>query len=101
MTYQSRIVDEFNGLYSPIVGSSEAIADRKTASTPEGVLARTATLRDEYEDLKTELMHELNAMEDRMIRPTAQAKDFLVPMKKTIKKRGDRKVRCSSTKPVA
>lgn len=86
------MVTEFNGIYSPIVGSSEPISDRKPATEPEGALARTATLRDEYEELKTELMHELNSMEDRMIRPTIQAKDSLTPMKRTIKKRDDRKV---------
>lgn len=86
------MVTEFNGMFSPIIGSSEPISDRKPATTPDGVVARTGTLRDEYEDLKTELMHELSAMEDRMIRPTLQARDFLAPMKKTIKKRDDRKV---------
>ncbi|RJE24088.1 SH3 domain protein [Aspergillus sclerotialis] len=92
LAYQGRMVGEFNTLYAPIIGSSEPTSDRQPATTPEDVLARTATLRDEYEDLKTELMQELNAMEDRMIMPTMQAKESLAPMKKTIKKRGDRKL---------
>lgn len=86
------MVGEFNAIYAPIIGSSEPTSDRQPVTTPVDVVARTATLRDEYEELKTELMQELNAMEERMITPTMQAKESLAPMRKTIKKRGDRKV---------
>lgn len=95
------MIGEFYTLYAPIIGSSEPTSDRQPATTPEDVLTRTATLRDEYEDLKTELMQELNAMEDRMITPTMQAKESLAPMKKTIKKRGDRKVSLPLMNPYA
>lgn len=85
------MVTEFHGLYAPIIGSSEP-TDRSARDTPEALVARTSGLRNEYEDLQTELMQELDAMENRMIRPAAQAKELLAPMKKTIKKREDRKV---------
>lgn len=92
LAYQCRMVTEFNGLYAPIVGTSEPTSNRKPAETPELALARTSSLRNEYEDLQTDLMQELDAMEQRMIQPAMQAKEFLAPMKKTIKKREDRKV---------
>jgi hypothetical protein len=86
------MVTEFHGLYAPIIGSSEPTSDRSARDTPEALVARTSGLRSEYEDLQTELMQELDAMENRMIRPAAQAKELLAPMKTTIKKREDRKV---------
>lgn len=83
------MVSEFDGLYAPILGSSEP-SDH--ASTPETVLARTGNLREEYEELRGEVTAELDAMEDRMIRPAGAAKEALAPMKKTIKRRDDKKV---------
>ncbi|RMJ20975.1 SH3 domain-containing protein [Aspergillus sp. HF37] len=92
LSYQCRLVTEFHGLYAPIIGSSEPTSDRSARDTPEALVARTAGLRNEYENLQTELMQELDSMENRMIRPAAQAKEFLAPMKKTIKEREDRKL---------
>lgn len=48
---------------------------------------------EEYEDLKADLFQEVSTVEDRITRPAAQAKDHMAPMKKTIKKREDKKVR--------
>ena len=92
MSHQYRLLTEFSGLYEPIVGSSEATSNRKGKETPEKLVVRTGALRNEYEDLQAELTQELNAMEQRMIEPALQAKESLAPMKKTIKKREDRKV---------
>jgi hypothetical protein len=49
-------------------------------------------MREEYEELKKDLMAEVNMVDVRMIRPAQEAKDHLQPLKKTIKKREDRKV---------
>jgi hypothetical protein len=46
-------------------------------------------MREEYEDLKKDLMEEVNMVDARMIKPAQQAKDYLHPLKK----REDRKVR--------
>ncbi|EGC44849.1 SH3 domain signaling protein [Histoplasma capsulatum var. duboisii H88] len=91
LTYQSRMVQEFESLYNPIVGSSEPSA-RPPAETPEATLARTARLQEVYEELKTELLTEINGVDERMIKPAMDAKDYLQPFKKIIKKRDDKKL---------
>ena len=42
--------------------------------------------------MKKDLMAEVNMVDIRMIKPAQEAKDYLQPLKKTIKKREDRKV---------
>lgn len=91
-TYQSRLADEFDGLYGPIIGSSETPSNHKAVDTDPGRLARTNRLRKEYDELRTDLIDELGAVDTRMSGPAAQAKESLAPMKKTIKKRNDKKV---------
>jgi hypothetical protein len=49
-------------------------------------------MRKEYDELKTDLVEELNAVETRMTQPAGQAKESLAPMKKTIKRRNEKKV---------
>ncbi|EKV12394.1 Amphiphysin, isoform 2 [Penicillium digitatum] len=90
-TYQSRLVDEFDGLYGPIIGSSETPSNHKAVDTDPIRLARTNRLRKEYDGLRTDLVDELGAVDTRMSQPAAQAKESLAPMRKTIKKRNDRK----------
>ncbi|PGH07521.1 hypothetical protein AJ79_06256 [Helicocarpus griseus UAMH5409] len=92
LTYQSRLVQEFGSIYNPIVGSSEPSTPRPPAETPEATLARTVRLNEAYEDLRTELMMEINSVDDRMIKPAMEAKDYLQPFKKIIKKRDDKKL---------
>jgi len=55
-------------------------------------MARIIRMREEYEELKKDLMAEVNMVDIRMIKPAQEAKDYLQPLKKTIKKREDRKV---------
>jgi hypothetical protein len=86
------LVEEFEGLYGPIIGASEA-SPHQPLITPESTLARIVRLNEEYGDLKKELLAEVNAVDERMIKPAMQAKDYLQPMRKPIKKREDKKVR--------
>lgn len=86
------MTDEFDGLYAPIIGSSETTSPRKPVETNPAILARTNRLRREYDELRGELSQELNAVEERMTQPAENAKESLIPMKKTIKKRNDKKV---------
>ena len=58
-------------------------------------MARTTRIREEYEDLKRDLMDDVSMVDERMVKPTQEAKDFLQPLKKTIKKREDKKVESS------
>ncbi|KAJ5907035.1 uncharacterized protein N7473_003951 [Penicillium subrubescens] len=90
-TFQSRMADEFDGLYAPIVGSSETETRHIPEETPPALLSRTNNLRREYDDLRGELVQELNVVEQRMSQPAEQAKSYLAPMKKAIKKRNDKK----------
>ena len=93
MAYQCRLINEFEGLYAPIVGSSDSSTGHQPVATPEHILARTRRLNEEYNDLKRDLLVEVAAVDERMIKPATEAKDHLHPIKKVIKKREDKKVR--------
>ena len=82
---------EFESLYAPIIGSADS-TPHVPVPTPEATLARTAKLKEEYEDMAKDLMREISSIDDRMIDPASQAKEALIPFKKAIKKRDDRKV---------
>lgn len=92
LTYQHRLVAEFEGLYAPIIGASSDYQGHQPVETPEATMSRTARLREEYEDLKRDLLDEVNLVDARMVKPATEAHEHLQPMKKTIKKREDRKV---------
>ncbi|KAK2778587.1 hypothetical protein FQN53_001741 [Emmonsiellopsis sp. PD_33] len=92
LSYQARLVHEFESLYGPIVGSSEPSTHHIPVETPEATLSRTARLNEAYEDLMTELLTEVNSVDERMIKPAMDAKDYLQPFKKIIKKRDDKKL---------
>lgn len=87
------MADEFDGLYAPIAGSSETPTQRQPVETPPALLARTNRMRREYDELRTDMTQELYEVDTRMIQPAQTAKDYIAPVKKTIKKRNDKKVR--------
>lgn len=60
--------------------------------TPETMVERTTHLRGLYEDLKKDMLDEVNVVDASLIKPAMDAKDFLQPMKKVIRKRDDVKV---------
>ncbi|KAF9894088.1 hypothetical protein FE257_009061 [Aspergillus nanangensis] len=92
LSHQGRMLSEFQGLYAPIAGSSDTATLHTPVPTPEATVTRTNKLSDEYEELHKELMEELTAVDERMIQPASQAKEFIAPLKKTIKKRDDKKL---------
>ncbi|KAF7586903.1 hypothetical protein BBP40_008032 [Aspergillus hancockii] len=92
LSYQTRILSELENLYVPIVASSDSSVATKAVQTPQATLDRTTKLAHEYEELRNELMEELNAINERMIKPASQAKDYMKPLERTIKKRDDRKL---------
>ncbi|OKL57422.1 hypothetical protein UA08_07048 [Talaromyces atroroseus] len=92
LTYQGRLVHEFDTLYAPIVGSSETSNARPSVETPTETLTRTTRLNEEYESLRADLLVDINSVDTRMIGPMQQAKESLGPMKKAIKKREDKKL---------
>lgn len=60
--------------------------------TSDAQLDRTAKLKVVYADLKTDLLEEVAMMDARIIKPATDAKDFLQPLRKTIKKRENKRV---------
>ena len=56
-------------------------------------MARTSKLQSAYDDLRTDLLGEVSMVDTRIIKPAMDAKDCIQPLKKVIKKRGDKKVR--------
>jgi amphiphysin len=81
---------EYEGLYDPIVGASDYA--RPAVPTPEDQLTRTFRLREVYSDLKDELVDEVASIESRIIKPASDARDYILPIRKTIKKRENKRV---------
>jgi amphiphysin len=81
----------FEELYQPIVGSSDGYGQPPVMSTPEQ-LERTSKLRSAYAELKTDLLDEVGMMDSRVIRPATDAKEYLQPIRKTIKKRENKRL---------
>lgn len=81
-------------MYSPIIGSDENYSGPEPVITPRSTMNRTIKLQEVYVDLRTELLEEVDLIEIRIIKPAADAKGWIQPLKKVIKKRGDKKVRC-------
>lgn len=82
-------------MYSPIIGSDEDYSGHEPVLTQRSTMDRTIKLQEIYVDLRTELLEEVDLIETRIIKPATDAKGWIQPLKKVIKKRGDRKVRCS------
>ncbi|OLN86116.1 Regulator of cytoskeleton and endocytosis RVS167-like protein 1 [Colletotrichum chlorophyti] len=90
-TTQWSIVKEYEGLYDPIVGASEGHG-RPSITTPQQQLDRTFKLSGAYSDLKDELVEEVAAIDTQVIRPATEAREYLQPLRKTIKKRENKRL---------
>jgi amphiphysin len=55
-------------------------------------LERTFKLKETYTELKTELIAEITVIEGRVIKPATDARDCIAPIRKTIKKRENKRV---------
>jgi len=85
------VVAEYEGLYDPIVGASDGHG-REAVPTPEVQLTRTFKLRETYAELKAEMLQEIGEIETRVIKPAVDAKDCIQPIRKTIKKRENKRL---------
>jgi hypothetical protein len=95
---QHRLVCEFHGIYEPIIGAGkDHTSAHQAVLTPEPILQRTVKLQAAYLELKNELLEEVNLVEQRIILPATNAREYIKPMKKTIKQRQDRKVCIAAT----
>ena len=89
-------MSEFQSIYNPITGAGEGYSGHEPALTPQSTLERITKIQETYAELKSDLLEDLNTVDLRLIKPTTEAKTWLQPMKKVIKKRQDRKVRTTS-----
>lgn len=88
---QAQIVTEYEGLYDPIIGATDGHG-RDSAPTAQHLLERTLRLKEDYNALKTELLEEIAVIEERVIKPAMDARDCIAPIRKTIKKRENKRI---------
>ncbi|KAG4438335.1 hypothetical protein IFR05_006179 [Cadophora sp. M221] len=81
----------FEELYNPIVGAGDGHG-KDPVMTSRLQLDRTSKLKDVFTDLKTDLLEEVNMMESRVIKPATEAKDYIQPIRKVIKKRDNKRL---------
>ncbi|PQE30196.1 SH3 domain signaling protein [Rutstroemia sp. NJR-2017a WRK4] len=91
LSSQLNTTQSFRELYEPIVGTSDAHRDNP-AITPRKQMERTIKLQETFEELKTDLLEEVMMMDSRVTKPAIEAKDFLQPIRKTIKKRENKRL---------
>ncbi|TVY25719.1 Regulator of cytoskeleton and endocytosis [Lachnellula hyalina] len=91
LNIQLGTVTVFEELYDPIVGASDGHG-HDPIITPQEQLERTTKLKNVYADLKTDLLEEVVLMDSRIIRPAGDAREFLQPLRKTIKKRENKRI---------
>ena len=89
---QQRLVNSFQVMYEPIIGADDSYTGHEHAKTPSSTMQRTIKLSQGYEELKTDLLEEVSMVDARIIKPATEARDWIQPLKKVIKKRQDRKV---------
>ncbi len=79
-------------LYNPIVGASSDGHGHEPVLTPQVQLDRSYKLKQAYTELKIDLLEEVNLMDTRIIKPASDAKEYIQPVKKTIKKRENKRL---------
>ena len=89
---QQRLAHGFQTLYSPVIGADENYVGHEPIITPHPIMERTVKLHASYDELRTDLLEEVAMVDRRIIKPATEAKDCIQPMKKVIRKRGDKKV---------
>jgi amphiphysin len=82
---------EYVTLYDPIVGATDGHG-RPAEPTPEMQLVRTFNLRKAYDDLKDDMVAEIAAFDTHVIRPVTDARESIQPLRKTIKKRENKRL---------
>lgn len=92
LTVQHRLLCEYDLLYAPIIGASEDYTGHVPVETDPALVDRTTRLKVEYDELKKDLIAELDVVQHKMIGPAQDAKDNLAIAKKVIKKREDKKL---------
>ncbi|KAI9804469.1 MAG: hypothetical protein M1825_001368 [Sarcosagium campestre] len=92
LSTQMQFAAEFDALYQPIIGAGDSYNGPEHVDTPPEVMERANKLKETYEELRTDLLEEVNMVDGRIIKPAMEAKDYIQPLKKVMKKRDDRKL---------
>jgi amphiphysin len=88
---QLAAVVEFEALYDPIVGATDGHG-KELVATPDLQLHRTYKLRETYAELKDEMLQEIAHIDNRLMTPATSARDYIAPIRKTIKKRENKRL---------
>ncbi|KAI0506191.1 hypothetical protein F5B22DRAFT_625102 [Xylaria bambusicola] len=88
---QLGVATEYDGLWDPIVGASDGLGKLATP-TPELQLEQALRLKEVYTDLKADLLDELELIEARIVKPASSAREYIDPLRKTIKKRENKRL---------
>lgn len=89
---QLGIVTTLEELYNPIIGATSDGYGHEPALTPQVQLERSANLKETFAELKSDLLDEVHMMDLRIIKPASDAKEYIQPIKKTIKKRENKRL---------
>lgn len=88
---QLGVAAEYDGLWDPIVGASEGLG-KPAAPTPQLQLEQALRLKEVYTELKADILQELELIEARVVKPASCAREYIDPMRKTIKKRENKRL---------
>lgn len=91
MSSQLDMAIVYASLYDPIVGASDGHG-RPTKTTDQDKLERTFALKQAYTDLRNDLVDGINSIETDIIRPALDARTAIAPIRKTIKKRENKRL---------
>lgn len=91
LSAQLEVVTVYENLYDPIVGAYDGHGAPLTP-TSQLQLTRTFKLKEAYSDLKAELVEEIGTIDDRIVQPATDARDAIAPIRKTIKKRENKRL---------
>ncbi|KAL2121850.1 hypothetical protein VTJ04DRAFT_2305 [Mycothermus thermophilus] len=90
VTTQLQLATEYEHLYDPILGPADR--PHRAAETPRLQLERVFKLKEAYRDLKGDIFAELESVDTHVIKPASTARDSLAPVRKTIKKRENKRL---------
>ncbi len=88
---------ELEVLYMPIGGDGEMQPSHTPVDTPTDQMERVSGIREAYSELKNDMLEEVKQMDERIIKPAQDARAGIAPMKKSIKRRDDKKVSKGTT----
>ncbi|KAK5006200.1 hypothetical protein LTR28_006779, partial [Elasticomyces elasticus] len=85
------LAEALETLYRPI-GEHDPDARHIPAQTPGRFMLKSSKFRQAYAELKTDLINEVNMIDEKLVRAAMNAKEDIQPLKKTIKDRENKKL---------